>query len=396
MLISRPRSRRRGSEHRTDVALTKRTRFPHGGGQVRAVCRLLATDGSESRLRFAVRRGDPGASSAGIANTRNSSVLLAGDLPSRRLRNRSATPCATGSATGIPASADCDHAPFGSVAESLSQQFGVSMGKSWAFDRASAGCITTQLDFSLSTGCWEITSSFGAAGLRKRSDIRSFTGRSLGVSAGATILMKLSTTARDAALAASIFMLRRGGQSTERINPRPAFQSCPRRSAFALSSNVSRRAQRGSAAFSTGRSVRDWNDMKFGMNVPGNEPSVRTECPPLEIRLSMNRRTFTIGQRAFGGVSGQATHPPRLKASRRGPEHVRVNCQRADRSSLVRAAVLFVSDVQGALRFYVDKLGFKKKWHAADGRGQSAKSTVEDAKSSCVKIRCARTKAVCS
>ena len=31
--------------------------------------------------------------------------------------------------------------------------------------------------------------------------------------------------------------------------------------------------------------------------------------------------------------------------------------------------VLFVSDVQDALRFYIDKLGFKKKWHAADGEG---------------------------
>ena len=29
--------------------------------------------------------------------------------------------------------------------------------------------------------------------------------------------------------------------------------------------------------------------------------------------------------------------------------------------------VLFVSDVQGALRFYVDKLGFNKKWEAGDG-----------------------------
>ena len=29
--------------------------------------------------------------------------------------------------------------------------------------------------------------------------------------------------------------------------------------------------------------------------------------------------------------------------------------------------VLFVSDVQIALRFYVDKLGFKKKWDAGDG-----------------------------
>src|SRR5262245_26100701 len=32
--------------------------------------------------------------------------------------------------------------------------------------------------------------------------------------------------------------------------------------------------------------------------------------------------------------------------------------------------VLFVSDVQRALRFYIDKLGFEKKWHAADGMGR--------------------------
>jgi len=31
--------------------------------------------------------------------------------------------------------------------------------------------------------------------------------------------------------------------------------------------------------------------------------------------------------------------------------------------------VLFVSDVQVALRFYIDKLGFEKKWHTADGKG---------------------------
>ena len=31
--------------------------------------------------------------------------------------------------------------------------------------------------------------------------------------------------------------------------------------------------------------------------------------------------------------------------------------------------VLFVSDLQAALRFYIDKLGFKKKWHAGNGEG---------------------------
>jgi catechol 2,3-dioxygenase-like lactoylglutathione lyase family enzyme len=32
--------------------------------------------------------------------------------------------------------------------------------------------------------------------------------------------------------------------------------------------------------------------------------------------------------------------------------------------------VLFVSDVQDALRFYIDKLGFEKRWHEADGKGK--------------------------
>jgi catechol 2,3-dioxygenase-like lactoylglutathione lyase family enzyme len=31
--------------------------------------------------------------------------------------------------------------------------------------------------------------------------------------------------------------------------------------------------------------------------------------------------------------------------------------------------VFFVSDIQQAIDFYVNKLGFKKKWHEADGKG---------------------------
>jgi len=31
--------------------------------------------------------------------------------------------------------------------------------------------------------------------------------------------------------------------------------------------------------------------------------------------------------------------------------------------------VFFVSDIQKATKFYVDKLGFIKKWHEADGKG---------------------------
>src|SRR5437870_5847924 len=32
--------------------------------------------------------------------------------------------------------------------------------------------------------------------------------------------------------------------------------------------------------------------------------------------------------------------------------------------------VFFVSDIQGAIRFYIDKLGFEKRWHEADGEGK--------------------------
>jgi catechol 2,3-dioxygenase-like lactoylglutathione lyase family enzyme len=32
--------------------------------------------------------------------------------------------------------------------------------------------------------------------------------------------------------------------------------------------------------------------------------------------------------------------------------------------------VFFVSDVQRALRFYIDKLGFEKQWHSGDGAGK--------------------------
>jgi hypothetical protein len=32
--------------------------------------------------------------------------------------------------------------------------------------------------------------------------------------------------------------------------------------------------------------------------------------------------------------------------------------------------VLLVADVRRALGFYVDKLGFEKRWHEADGKGK--------------------------
>ena len=36
---------------------------------------------------------------------------------------------------------------------------------------------------------------------------------------------------------------------------------------------------------------------------------------------------------------------------------------------MVRASRLFVADVHRSLRFYIDMLGFEKRWHEGDGAG---------------------------
>ena len=58
--------------------------------------------------------------------------------------------------------------------------------------------------------------------------------------------------------------------------------------------------------------------------------------------------------------------------------------------------VLFVSDLQAALGFYIEKLDFEKRWHSADGKGTVCQVNRGGAKSSCVRMRLAGIKAVCS
>ena len=57
--------------------------------------------------------------------------------------------------------------------------------------------------------------------------------------------------------------------------------------------------------------------------------------------------------------------------------------------------VLFVADVNRALRFYVDLLGFEKHWQAT-ARAKSAKSIAENARSSSAKTPGAETRRACS
>lgn len=92
-----------------------------------------------------------------------------------------------------------DHAPFGSAAANLGQRFGVEMGKGWVYDvRPSGGGITTQLIFSRENGLLgdhPIVHGRDTSAAVKL--VRSFTGQSLSIPAGARVLLKLSPTARE-------------------------------------------------------------------------------------------------------------------------------------------------------------------------------------------------------
>ena len=173
-----------------------------------------------------------------------------------------------------------DHAPFGSAAENLAKRFGVSMGKGYAFDRAPAGGVTTQLLFSRENG------QLGSHAIIRGRDaseevktVRSFTGQSLSVPAEATALLKLSAAIREAPTPADLdaedSAIRAEGAGGE--------------AAGSHSSSAAGRAQGIAMTFGKGRIVilgeagmfsaqiatigegNQRRELKFGMNVPGND-----------------------------------------------------------------------------------------------------------------------------
>jgi hypothetical protein len=93
-----------------------------------------------------------------------------------------------------------DHAPFGAAAESLGKRFKVEMGKGWVIDRGNkSGSVTSQLDFSRDNGLLgDHPLLRGREPSEEVKRIRAFTGQSLSVPEGASNLMKLGETAREA------------------------------------------------------------------------------------------------------------------------------------------------------------------------------------------------------
>ena len=92
-----------------------------------------------------------------------------------------------------------DHAPFGSAAESLGRRFGVTMGKGWVWDVREAGAsIETRFVTSRENGLLGTHPVLrGRDASEEVRSLKAFSGQSLNVPLGASVLMKLSETARE-------------------------------------------------------------------------------------------------------------------------------------------------------------------------------------------------------
>jgi hypothetical protein len=248
--------------------------FHTAGGQYKPFADLLTADGY--RVIASTRKFDA-AALAGIdvlviANARDLAALLAGDLSKPAFSDIECDVVRDWVLNGGSLLLIADHAPFGNAAESLGQRFGVSMGKGWTFDQASAGGITTQLDFSRDNGL--LGDHAILRGPAEVKHIRAFTGQSLGVPAGATILMKLSATARDAATPADLDFEDAASRSTD-VSTRGLHSSpvAGRAQGLAMMFGKGRVVVLGEAGLLSAQVVRyaDGTEMKFGLNVPGTD-----------------------------------------------------------------------------------------------------------------------------
>jgi len=160
-----------------------------------------------------------------------------------------------------------DHAPFGGAAENLGKRLGISMGKGWAFDRAPAGGTTTQLVFSRENGL------LGAHAILRGRDaseeiklVRTFTGQSLTVPDGATVLLKMSATSGEAPTPEAV-----NAPDAARLSP-----AAGRSQGMAMPFGKGRVVILGEAGMFSAQiaTLVDGDkklELKFGMNVPGHD-----------------------------------------------------------------------------------------------------------------------------
>jgi hypothetical protein len=275
-VVERPAYPRSGPTVAIDEA---HSNFHTAGGQYRPFADLLRSDGYT--VRASTRKFETGAF-AGV-----DVLVIANALGSDRSNPR--LPAFTEQECDIVRDwvreggsllLIADHAPFGSAAENLGKRFGVAMGKGWAFDRASAGGITTQLVFSRENGLLGAHPILrGREASEEVKSVRSFTGQSLSVPDGATPLLKLSATAREAPSPSDLDAEDAAARGTGALREAAGSHSSPvagRAQGIAMMFGKGRVVILGEAGLFSAQIVRltDGNqqrEMKFGMNVPGND-----------------------------------------------------------------------------------------------------------------------------
>jgi hypothetical protein len=250
--------------------------FHTADGRYKPFADLLRSDGYDARAftsTFDARSLD-GIDVLVISNARNLPAVQRGDTSQPAFTNAEIDAVRAWVEGGGAVLLIADHAPFGQAAESLAQRFGVAMGKGYAFDRENDE-LTTTLAFSRENrllGDHPIIRGRGAS--EAVSHLTTFTGQSLSVPAGATPLMKLSDTAREAAtpddLNAEIAASRSPGSQP------PGSRSASlagRAQGLAMAVGMGRVVVLGEAAMLSAQiaTFPDGSVVKAGMNVPGND-----------------------------------------------------------------------------------------------------------------------------
>jgi hypothetical protein len=214
-----------------------------------------------------------------VANARNLKAILGGDISKPAFTDHECDVISDWVRAGGALLLIADHAPFGNAADTLANRFGVTMGKGWVFDRAGAGGITTQLDFSRENallGKHPIIS--GRNGSERVNTIRAFTGQSLTVPPQARILMRLSPAARNAATPADMDAEDEALRTSDSSKPAYGSRSSSaagRAQGLAMAFGKGRIVVLGEAALLSAQVIRYTDptphDMKIGMNTSGND-----------------------------------------------------------------------------------------------------------------------------
>jgi hypothetical protein len=250
-------------------------------GQYGPLAALLRTDGYKLVASKAPFEKDnlAGIRVLIIANARNLKAILAGDISKPAFTDHECDVLADWVRAGGSLLLIADHAPFGNAADSLARRFGVTMGKGWVFDRANTDGLTTQLEFSRHNGLLGKHSIIsGRSSSEKVNTIHAFTGQALSVPAGATVLMKLSPTARTAATPADMDAEDSAVRSPQPSNPAYGSRSISaagQAQGLAMRFGAGKIVVLGEAALLSAQIIRYTDpkprDIKIGMNTSGND-----------------------------------------------------------------------------------------------------------------------------